>query len=330
MIPGSERWWIIPLVLLRHANLAYSAFGEPFMDRRNIQRKPRIAFPNDHTVELDGSVSIIRVAHVGNSIQSYGDTPRMLEQMLQTRFSIVVQDSMLRPGGTFKSMFLDGNNLEVRVNITAATLPDGTEDLGAPDVTTLFHEHNWDFIILNDRTTNAAQEEDREDSLSWLESSYAPIFPSNAKAVFLQTAADRIEDNRESTIGFGDFDEFTSRTREGYEAYVDLFESLSIPAIIAPIGDAYADVRETLGESMFDMLYSPDNIHPTPHGTWLQCCLLYCTMIAEKPPQYNSTWWSTARYLEGRDDESIDQYIPFPTDAEAEDLRQIAIDMCDL
>jgi hypothetical protein len=157
------------------------------------------------------------------------------------------------------------------------------------------------------------------------------LVPRNAQAVFIQTAADRVEDNRESTIGLGNFDEFTSAIREGYQAYADLFESLSIPAMIAPIGDAYGKVRETLGEDMFDMLYSPDNFHPSPHGTWLQCCLLYCTMIGEEPPAYNATWWDTARFLEERDDGSNPTVaIPFPTNAEAEDLRSVAVSMCNL
>jgi hypothetical protein len=86
-----------------------------------------------------------------------------------------------------------------------------------------------------------------------------------------------------------------------------------------------------LGYSTFKNLYSPDNIHPSPHGTWLQCCLLYCTMIGEAPPIYNATWWDAARYLEERDSEDEPHIaIPFPTDAEAEDLRQVAIAMCDL
>jgi hypothetical protein len=331
MLPRSQCWRILLFVVLKWLRKDQVSAHRGFLERVFpgwVLGKGKYTNVNN---PLHRGTASISVAHVGNSIQCYSDTPRLLQQMLQTRFLLAFQDSMIRPGGTFKSMLLRGNNFIERVNITAATLPDGTVDLGAPDVTTLFAERSWDFVVMNDRTTQAAQTEDREESLFWLETGYAPIFPSNAQAVFIQTAADRVEDNRDSTNGMGDFDEFTSATREGYQAYADLFHSLSIPAIIAPVGDAYGVVRETLGEDMFDMLYSPDNIHPSPHGTWLQCCLLYCMMIGEEPPTYEAAWWYSARFVEERDRVSNPFIvIPFPTDAEAEDLRQVAIGMCNL
>mmetsp|Transcript_28787 Transcript_28787/g.47944 ORF Transcript_28787/g.47944 Transcript_28787/m.47944 type:complete len:340 (-) Transcript_28787:99-1118(-) len=277
-----------------------------------------------------GSNSLIRVAHIGNSMQYYGDTPRMLQQMLETRFATVLQNSMLRRAGTFKSMFRDGRNMQDRYNETVATLPDGTLDLGAPNVTALFQDE-WDVVVMNDRSTHPARDETRQDSLMWLEESYIPVFPPTAQAIFLATAPDRIEDNREATVGLGPFEEFSSRTRSGVQEYANLFreEPYSIPARVAPIGDAFGLVRDTLGEEAFVQLYSPsDNFHHSPHGTWLQCCILYCMIVDEEPPVYNPTWWQVARYLESRDKQPSPD-IPFPTEKEAEDLRKLAMDVCD-
>jgi hypothetical protein len=49
------------------------------------------------------TTSIIRVAHIGNSIQYYNDCPRLLQQLLEERFQkFVVQDSCLRGGAVVR------------------------------------------------------------------------------------------------------------------------------------------------------------------------------------------------------------------------------------
>ena len=161
-----------------------------------------------------------------------------------------------------------------------------------------------------------------------LATSHQNPFTPSATAIFLATAADRIEDNRESTVGLGNYTEFSQKTQEGVQEYAGLFESYSIPAVVAPIGKTFGQVRETLGEEAFVQLFSPtDNFHHTPHGTWLQCCLLYCMMIDEEPPTYDASWWESSRYLESRDKDPFPD-IPFPTDQEAENLRLVAVAMC--
>lgn len=273
----------------------------------------------------------MRVAHVGNSIQYYGDTPRVLEQMLRLRYETVEQSQMLRSAATLKSMFRDGQDLEGRYNVDVATLPDGTLDLGAETVPELFSMHGglWQYVVLNDRTTHPATPDTRADSIEWLETSYVPIFPPTATALWIQTPPDRIEDNRDSTVGLGPFDEFLASTTEGYEAYRDVFLANGVPSTVVPVGTAYGLVNSTYGPDLFQKLYSPDDFHPSVFGTYLQCALLYCVITGEDPPTLDNTWFSRSRYLEVRDAYELPYYmIPFPSVEEAEQLRQVAIGAC--
>jgi hypothetical protein len=207
-----------------------------------------------------------------------------------------------------------------KFNTENALLKDGTYDIGAPTVQELFAQEEWDFVVLNDRSQEPAREETKSRTLEALKVNYTSAFPEKAIAVFLQTAAYRLEGIRE-TEDLGDFDEFTEKLREGYQEYVNLFQGLGIESRLAPVGEAFAVVREE-NEALFDKLYSWDDFHPSLHGTWLQCCVLYCTMIEEAPPLYDGSWWETARFME-------DPPLPLPTDEEAEELRQVAIDVCD-
>ncbi len=73
---------------------------------------------------------------------------------------------------------------------------------------------------------------------------------------------------------------------------------------------------------LYNMLYAPDHHHPSPHGTWMEACVVYCTMLGEMPPRYNVSWWKKACYcVEG---------LSFPTDGEAEQIRQVSGYVCQL
>jgi len=276
---------------------------------------------NDNHERKLGKKRTIRVAHVGNSVQYYGDTPRLLEQMLDRRYSKVVQDSCLRPASTLWSVWKFGNGMQEKFATPEAKQKDGSYDIGAPTVEALLDEEDWDFVVLNDRTQNPTREDSRRKSLEILRDEYVDAFYKDTVAIFLQTAAYKVEEIRGSE-DLGGFDEFTERVREGYEEYIKLMESLSVSSKLAPVGDAFAVVRED-NEELFDKLYSYDDFHPSLHGTWLQCCVLFCTMVEREPPCYDECWWETARFM-------VDPPLPLPTEEEAEELRQVAIEVCNL
>lgn len=230
-------------------------------------------------IDDSDSESSVKVAHVGNSMQYYGDTPRFLEHMLQTRYESVTQDSCLRPASTLWSVWTKGNNMGDKFNSTAAIRDDGTLDIGAPTVEALLEKEEWDYVVLNDRSQNPTREESRNKSLGVLEDDYAKAFDKSSVILFIQTPSYRLEGIRD-TEDLGDFDEFTERVRDGVQQYIDLMQELGFEAEMAPVGDVYATIRAE-NRDLSDKLFHTDDFHPSPLGTWLQCCVLHCIITGE-------------------------------------------------
>lgn len=100
---------------------------------------------------------------------------------------------------------------------------------------------------------------------------------------------------------------------------------------MVPIGEAFLMVNSTFGPKMFEMIYSPDNIHQSTYGGYLQSAIIYCTITGEEPPTLDNDWFQVARYMEFRDKFNLPYEVtPFPSPMEAEQLRQVAIVACGL
>jgi hypothetical protein len=101
-------------------------------------------------------------------------------------------------------------------------------------------------------------------------------------------------------------------------------------ARVAPVGIAYQYIRNQYPK-LFNKLYSWDDFHPSPYGTWLQACILYITIfepVLVEPPKYNGNWWKYSRYIMPPPDGDQYYQVMYPTEEEAELLRQIAIEIC--
>ena len=236
-------------------------------------------------------------------------------------------------------------------------LPDGTYDLGAETLDELFQMHNgtWDFVIMSDVSSGPANAESRAESLAALVDNYAPIFPPNATALFMVTQTYR--GLTMTTQGQDPYVDFLAKTREGYNEYKKALEPLGVKAKVrccdgqgktvmykntltlsslptfsqqlVDVGQAFLDVFSSYGLDMFSKLYSPDNIHSSTYGAYLQAAIFYCTITGEYPPVLNNEWFEVARYMEFRDRYQLSyEATPFPTAAEAELLRLAAIDAC--
>ena len=263
----------------------------------------------------------IKVAFAGNSMQYYHDLPRLLEHMLQMRYDTVIQDSCFQGLSTITSLWLIGNTVNETLHTQAAMRPDGTYDVGSPTIQALLAEQDWDFLVLNDYTQGPARLSLRNESIVTLKTCYAPILRDmGTTLVFLETAAYEYP-GIQQTQDLGDFDEFSRRTHEGYEEYVEIMCQQNCSARLAPSGMASSYIRNHIPD-MFHMLYAQDHHHPSPHGTWLEACVVYCTITGEIPPRYQAHWWNTARYIQPG--------LDFPTDEEAEEIRHIAGHVCGL
>lgn len=181
----------------------------------------------------------------------------------------------------------------------------------------------WDFVVLNDRTTYPAVPSLRNQSISSLRDSYAPlILQTGATPVLYVTYA-----YPEQQVG--DIPTFTSRVWEGYMQYAAVLAEvlpISQQPILAPVGIAFLLLWEE-NYGLWERLFGIDYMHPSPHGTYLIGCVLFATLRGRMPPATAAVpvkvkaLWDRARCMQ-LDWEG--DTLPFPTQAEANFLYLVA------
>jgi hypothetical protein len=236
---------------------------------------------------------------------------------MKQQYEDYYQNSCLHGGTNVTSLWKEGNGMHHKYNTSAALKPDGTYDFGAKSVKLLLEDRKWDFVIINDYTQQPCRKRTKQDSKRTLHKKYLPhIKDADATVVFLMTAA--YEEPAKNSSDLGTFDEFTALLLAGYQEYARLFPK----ARIAPFGLAYQHIKRKYGKEKWLQLYAPDHFHPSPHGTYLAACVLYCTINGhdDTPPTYNKKWWNTSRIH--------DPPMPYPTNEEAEMLKTAAIETC--
>jgi hypothetical protein len=262
----------------------------------------------------------IRMAFCGNSILYYNDCPRLLQQMVETAFPhrTVVQDSCLRGGANLKSLFERGNGMGTKFG--------PLHDIGQPTVSQLLlrsSKQSWHYVIMNDHTQAPARTVTADQSKQALAELYLPIMLSQHEPttpILIQTPAYRRVGVNDSA-DLGDFDNMTALVRKGLESYLTV---LPPNARIAPVGEAYRRIRNDLNDiELWKKLYSWDDFHPSPYGTWLQACVLFGTMFNIPPPPYDPQWWELCRYMNPPDQKPL----PLPTNEEAYRLWYVACEV---
>jgi hypothetical protein len=274
----------------------------------------------------DDDANDIRVAFLGNSILYFNDCPRVLERMLETRFTHVKQNSCLRGGASITELWTQGNGMSDKFS-SGKSNHAVHHDIGAPSVQALLHGAPWDFCVVNDFTQGPARPKTRDESKVMLERCYAPLFQKcGATPVILQTAAYRKPVR--GTDDLGNVEEWTLSLEKGCQEYVNVLASKlpeSQAPLLAPVGNAYFNIHLDNLE-LWKKLFYRDNFHPSPHGTWLQACILYCTIVGEAPPTYSPNIWDSCRYMQRVGKEPS----PLPTTEEAHTLRQYACEICNV
>lgn len=270
----------------------------------------------------------IRVAFLGNSILYFNDCPRVLEHMLESKYSRVRQNSCLRGGTSLTELWTQGNGMATKFATGVEPREDGTFDIGASSVQALLLYDNttWDYCVLNDFTQGPARIETREESKRMLDRCYAPLFAkSGAIPIVLQTCAYRKPIR--NTKDLGTVEQWTQRLYEGCKDYVQtlseaLMDSQKTPRL-APVGNAFFSIYND-NRDLWEKLFYIDDFHPSPHGSYLQCCVLYIVMVGEAPPKYTKDIWNKCRYMQRVNRESL----PLPTEEEAAILREYACREC--
>lgn len=282
-------------------------------------------------------------AFCGNSMTYYNDLPRLVEILLAATHSSgdlsqhwPPQNSCLRGGSNLESLWQDGNGMRSRF-----TLRPGTNDtIGAPTVQSLLsHSPSpaayWDFVVLQDDELFVTNSQNRETSLEALRRYYLPQLRlqdstqgNKTVVIFLETFAYKSSRLRQK-IHLGGMDEFTLAISEGVRAYQNLVGK-ERPSHIIPMATAVHYISVTYPE-LQDKLYNDDDVHPSPHCTWLQACLLVAVSTARSPPSWDSNirqqWKDHARHWSSFPD---GKKLPVPDDSEAQLLRQVACQFADV
>lgn len=269
------------------------------------------------------STTDISVSFLGNSILYFHDCPRLVENMLQTRFRNVRQDSCLRGGSSLSSLVAQGNGMRDKFTTLPAARPDGSHDIGSPTIHDLLSKSRWDFVVMNDFTQGPARDESKNTTLLALREQYAPLLQAaGATPVLLQTFAYKYPAMR-GTSDLGTFADFSVRLQAGYDEYAALLTQLlgnQKPCLIARAGEAFLWLYQNNHHDLWEKMYSWDDFHPSPHGTWLEACCIYCAIVQEEPPVLDSQWWESARRMQPPQEKPL----PLPTAQEAEELRRVA------
>ena len=156
---------------------------------------------------------------------------------------------------------------------------------------------------------------------------YTPMFEEvGAVPILLANHASRTDHQR--TAKFGGFVNYTKVTNEGYYEYRDFLNDLlpeNQTARVAPVGKAYLQVYEE-DYDLWYRLYHTDGLHPSPHGTYLQAIVMYCTIYGTPPPtqyalpSYPSHLFDRARVMQPNGQDPLDR----PTLSEAKYLYNVA------
>lgn len=191
--------------------------------------------------------------------------------------------------------------------------------------------HNWDFILMNDNTRSPARKYPRQESLTVLKETYLPMFlETGARPIFLATKA--YWSPYRDMGGLRSVPEFTSLTMAGYRSYVDMLSPLlpeNQQPLIAPVALAFLFVYED-NRNLWEKMFHVDKIHCGPLGTYLQGLVIHHTIFGVLPeqsvairPDMSSLWEDARRF------QPIEHHRdPFPSQAEAAYLYQIAVKLC--
>mmetsp|Transcript_20586 Transcript_20586/g.44711 ORF Transcript_20586/g.44711 Transcript_20586/m.44711 type:complete len:344 (+) Transcript_20586:3-1034(+) len=241
-----------------------------------------------------------RLAFLGNSILYYNDCPRFLVNL--GKGSVEYQDSCLRGGANLSELWDIGNGMMRHGFATEAAKigksEDGSDlcDVGSPTVGSLLgcteekddeKRERWDFVIFNDHTQGPARLASREATQVTLVENYLPLILENqAKPIIIETAAYRFHEINNSK-DLGSTHEFQRRVQEGIQSYLQTLQPKlpqSLQPRMAPVGTAYLHVHDN-NHALWEKLFDPyDNFHPSPSGTFLQGCVLHCTLFGSLPP----------------------------------------------
>ena len=295
------------------------------------------ALSNNHVKQnscLHGGASISSLLDQGNGMYPKFMTEKALVEVGDNKF--VYDYGACTPRqlllGEDTAIDNDEEGIQVQVELQLNLNPCAEDEPYREYIETFFKNNkpNWDYVMINDNTRNPSRQRFRDAGLARLNSTYAPWFiETGATPIFLFTHAYSVESTASRNMtGLQDVANFTSLTYVGYKAYAALLEGL-LPASqkprIAPVGIAFLTVWEE-NYPMWKRLFHSDHIHASPHGSFLQGCVVHYTLFGRMPPfevavkENMTSLWSRARMMQHADEPPN----PIPSQEDALYLYNVA------
>ncbi|MBM4393670.1 MAG: hypothetical protein FJ090_21300, partial [Deltaproteobacteria bacterium] len=152
--------------------------------------------------------------------------------------------------------------------------------------TTTLRDTAWTGAFLHEFADVADQPVDSEKFLESLAAGQqlAAYLGGNGAAIYVWlTWGDR--------TGGPHYDDYTGMQdalKTGAETYAATFNADGYPTYVAPIGEAFryfhdSEADPLAADTLFTALYTSDNQHPTPAGSYLAALVMYSTLVGESP-----------------------------------------------
>ena len=195
---------------------------------------------------------MIHILFIGNSFTFVNDLPDMLETIAADA-GVGLETASVLKGGAYLHQFADPEH-----------------ELGQRLAET-YPTKIWDYIVLQDQSFNPAG---RPDDFLASAGKLCSTMCGGAKFLFYSTWAYR--DNTEKLAKTGmTYAEMRNALTASYQKAADCFGGIRVP-----VGDAFARSAEV--NPSID-LYTPDDYHPSPCGTYLAACLFYKAVTGKSP-----------------------------------------------
>lgn len=187
----------------------------------------------------------MRILFLGNSFTYYHDLPEMVGRLLSCETAAVTR------GGAYLWQFCDAKDELHRM--AEEKLQQGL----------------WDWVVLQEQSFNAVG--NREDFLRSMEMLCARVRSAGAKPLLYASWAYR-EGSEKLAKTHCTYLEMAQGLKE---AYALAGEKNDAP--VAPVGEAFTRAREE------EMLYEPDDFHPSLSGSYLSACVIARSLAPDTP-----------------------------------------------
>ena len=261
---------------------------------------------------------------IGNSYTSFNTLHQMFGEVVKSgipEWADMVQTNAVSPGGRkLYEHWADYENGGVVANLLA---PQDT------------NENKWKWVLLQDQSQIPGFYQWDYEGTEFFKSKNGAIGLSGAtreaggQTMFYLTWGRRTGDSGNAQI-YPDFLTMQGHLTEGYMRYRDATSTVDRPTYVAPVGLVFQTIHNDMVQegieptdagTLFTSLYTGDNSHPAPSGSYVAALTIFTSMTGLDPE--NIEFWpedldeSTARTLQNAVSRTIletfeNGFIPYP------------------